>query len=99
MTFQLSCCIIDKKRMEQQSALSNYGSSLASLVTFSVFAGIAWVCKNKCKHSKFAIDSGCFKFSADDETRRSTIREEILLELRAEGLLPNRLPVVGETEL
>ena len=60
--------------MEQQSALSNYGSSLASLVTFSVFAGIAWVCKNKCKHSKCAIDSGCLKFSADDETRRSTER-------------------------
>ena len=98
MTFQLSCYIIDKKNMEQ-SALSNYGSSLASLVTFSVFAGIAWVCKNKCKHSKFAIDSGCLTFSADDETRRSTIRQEILLELRAEGLLPNRLPVVGETQV
>ena len=83
----------------QPSSLSNYGTNLASILTFSALAGIAWCAKNKCKHSKCDLDSGCLKISADDEARKSTIREEILQELREEGLLPPRRVGTGETEV
>ena len=45
---------------------TSYGTNVAGTITAAIIFGAAWICKNKCKHSKCAIDSGCFKFSADD---------------------------------
>ena len=76
--------------------LSSYGTNLASILTVAALGGIAWCAKNKCKHSKCALDSGCLKIEADDETRRSTLRAEVLQELRDEGLIPQHRQL-GET--
>ena len=70
--------------------LSAYGTNLASVLTVAVLGGIAWCAKNKCKHSKCALDSGCLKIEADDEARRSTLRAEVLQELRDAGVIPPR---------
>ena len=78
--------------------LSSYGTNLASVLTVAALGGIAWCAKNKCKHSKCALDSGCLKIEADDEARRSTLRAEVLRELRSEGLIPPRRQT-GETEV
>ena len=45
---------------------SSYGTNIAGTVTAAIIFGIAWTCKNKCKHSKCAVNSGCIQFSADD---------------------------------
>jgi len=60
---------------------TSYGTNVAGTITAAVIFGAVWICKNKCKHSQCAIDSRCFKCSADDS---DTIRDPI--ELR------NRLP-------
>ena len=47
--------------------------------------GIAFCVKNKCKHSKYELNSGCFKMSAsEDERERSlkTMREQIKIIIR-----------------
>ena len=44
--------------MSEHISLSGYGQNLAALITFSVFGGIAWVVKNRCKHSRCKINSG-----------------------------------------
>ena len=41
-------------------------------VTFAILAGVVWVCKNKCKHTRWAVDSRCMKCSGDDIV---TVRE------------------------
>ena len=76
--------------MESISA-SGYGSGLLGTLTVAGIAGIAYCVKTKMKHSSCDLDSGCLKVSAheDDETRR-TIREEILEQLRREGVIPKR---------
>ena len=51
---------------------TQYGTNIAGTITAALIFGVAWCAKNKCKHSKCAINSKCFKCSADDET---TIRE------------------------
>ena len=56
---------------------SSYGTNIAGTVTAAIIFGAAWVCKNKCKHSKCSIDSGCLKISADDV---DTIRDPIELQ-------------------
>lgn len=50
----------------------NYGTNLAGTVTAALIFGVAWCVKNKCKHSKCAINSKCLTCSADDT---DTIRE------------------------
>ena len=50
----------------------NYGTNIAATVTAALIFGIAWCVKNKCKHSKCAINSKCINCSADDA---DTIRE------------------------
>ena len=52
--------------MSDPGLLTNYGSNLLAMVTFAVFAGAAWVCKHKCRHQRWAVDSGCLKCSGDD---------------------------------
>ena len=69
--------------MSEHISLSGYGQNIAALITFSVFAGVAWVIKNRCKHSKCKINSRCFEFEADDIT---TVHER-----------PNRLPLEVES--
>ena len=54
------------------SELAQYGTTVAGSVTAAVIFGVAWCVRNKCKHSRCAVDSGCLKFSADD---KDTIRE------------------------
>ena len=55
------------------SIASTYGANLMATVTFAVIAGLVWVCKNKCKHAKWSVDSGCLKCQGDDA---NTIREQ-----------------------
>ena len=85
--------------MDSLSGLSasGYGNTVLGALTVAAVAGIAWCARNKFKHSKCAIDSGCLKLSSreDDETR-NTIRNEILEELRREGVIPRRIPARGE---
>ena len=66
-----------------------YGGSVLGALTVAAVAGVAWCARNKFKHSKCDIDTGCLKLSPheDDETR-NTIRREILEELRRDGVIP-----------
>ena len=68
---------------------AGYGTSVLGAFTVAAVAGIAWCVRKKFKHSTCALDSGCLKVSSheDDETR-NTIRNEILEELRREGIIP-----------
>ena len=59
-----------------------YGTNIAGTITAALIFGVAWCVKNKCKHSKCAVNSKCFKCSADDET---TIRKMPRLPVRPEG--------------
>ena len=70
---------------------SGYGGNVLGALTVAAIVGIAWCVRNKFKHSKCTLDSGCLKMSSreDDETR-NTIRLEILEELRNEGVIPPR---------
>ena len=68
---------------------SEYGTSILGALTVAAIAGIAWCVKNKLKHSRCALDSGCLKVSSrEDEETRNTIRNEILEQLRREGVIP-----------
>ena len=74
---------------------AGYGTSVLGAFTVAAVAGIAWCVRKKFKHSKCTHDSGCLKVSSreDDETR-NTIREEILEELRREGVIPGPVSLV-----
>lgn len=54
-----------------------YGTNVAGTVTGFLLLGIAWVVRNKCKHSSCEIDTGCLKCQADD---KNTIRDQPDLE-------------------
>ncbi len=41
-----------------------------------LIAGITWLCTKKCKNQKCNINSGCCKFSSEEQMR-TTIREEV----------------------
>ena len=58
--------------MSDQFNISGYGQNLAATITAAIIFGVAWLVRNKCKHSKCAIDSKCIQCSADDI---DTIRE------------------------
>ena len=49
---------------------------LLGAVGTPLVAGIAWLCRNKCKNQKFKINSGCCQYSSEEEIK-TTIREEI----------------------
>lgn len=53
--------------------IQEYGTNVAGTITAAIIFGLIWCVKNKCRHSKFAIDSGCIKCEADDTV---TIRED-----------------------
>ena len=72
-------------------SVGGYGSTVLGGFTLAAVAGIAWCARNKFKHSKCALDSGCLKLSSrEDSETRNTIRNEILEELRKEGVIPPR---------
>ena len=73
--------------MSEQFNISGYGQNLAATITAAIIFGVAWLVRNKCKHSACAIDSKCIKCSADD---LDTIRE-LPVRKRSVGI-PNRLP-------
>ena len=58
--------------MSDQFNISGYGQNLAATITAAIIFGVAWLVRNKCKHSKCAINSKCIQCSADD---LDTIRE------------------------
>ena len=47
------------------------GQNLVSFVIVGVFGMVWWVLKNKCKHCKSHVNSGCCQMEIDD---KSTIR-------------------------
>ena len=53
--------------------VQEYGTNIAGTITAALIFGIAWCVKNKCRHSKIAINSGCIQCEADDTV---TIRED-----------------------
>ena len=74
--------------------LSGYSGNLLGSLTVAAVLGIAWCVRNKMKHSRCDLDSGCLKMSAhEDDDRRSTIRLEVLEQLRKEGVIPPKLSV------
>ena len=69
--------------------LGGYGNTVLGGLTIAVVAGIGWCVRNKMKHSRCDLDSGCLKVSSrEDDERKSTIRLEILEQLRREGIIP-----------
>ena len=56
----------------EQFNLSGYGQNLAATITAAIIFGVAWLVRNKCKHSRCALNSKCIQCSADD---LDTIRE------------------------
>ena len=67
---------------------TSYSGSLLATLTVAAVAGIAWCVRTKMKHSKCALNSPCLKItSQEDDLRKATLREEILEELRKDGIL------------
>ena len=82
--------------------LSGYSGSLLGTLTVAAVLGVGWCVRNKLKHSRCDLNSGCLKISShEDDDTRNTIREEILEKLRLEGVIPARarLPMSGESEV
>ena len=71
--------------------LSGYSGNLLGSLTVAAVLGIAWCVRTKMKHSRCDLNSKCLKISAhEDDDRKSTIRMEILEQLRREGVIPPR---------
>ena len=66
--------------------ISSYSGNLLASLTLAVFAGIAWLAKNKLKHSKCAVKSRCLECSSQEDDRL-TMRNDILEELRQSGVI------------
>ena len=56
----------------QQFNFSGFGQNVAATITAAIIFGVAWLVRNRCKHSQCAINTKCFQCSADD---LDTIRE------------------------
>ena len=68
--------------------LSAFGSNVLGALTVAGMAGIAYCVKNKMKHSECDLNMPCLKIrSHEDDETRNTIRQEVLDELRKDGLL------------
>ena len=66
---------------------SGYSSNLLASVTVAIIAGVAWCVKNKLKHSKCALHSGCIDIEAQEDSKtRKSVRDDIIDELKREGL-------------
>ena len=76
--------------------LGGYGNTVLGGLTLAIVAGIGWCVRNKMKHSRCDLDSGCLKISSrEDERRSTTIRLEVLEQLRREGVIPQLSPKLG----
>ena len=68
--------------------LSAFGSNVLGALTVAGMAGIAYCVKNKMKHNECDLNMPCLKIrSHEDDETRNTIRQEVLDELRKDGLL------------
>ena len=66
---------------------TGYSSNLLASVTVAIIAGVAWCVKNKLKHSKCALHSGCIDIEAQEDSKtRKSVRDDIIDELKREGL-------------
>ncbi len=66
---------------------SGYSSNLLASLTLAAVAGIAYCVKNKLKHSKCALHSGCIDIEAQEDSKtRKSVRDDIIDELKREGL-------------
>ena len=78
--------------------LSAFGSNVLGALTVAGMAGIAYCVKNKMKHSECDLNMPCLKIrSHEDDETRNTIRQEVLDELRKDGLLlsmPTPVPAI-----
>jgi hypothetical protein len=72
--------------------LGGYGNTVLGGITLTVFVAVGWCVKNRMKHSRCDLDSKCLKFSTREDGRKSTIRKEVLDELRRDGILPPLAP-------
>jgi len=64
-----------------------YSSNLLASLTLAAVAGVAWCVKNKLKHSKCALHSGCIDIEAQEDSKtRKSVRDDIIDELKREGL-------------
>ena len=76
--------------------LGGYGNTVLGGLTLAIVGGIGWCVRNKMKHSRCDLDSGCLKVSSrEDDERKSTIRLEVLDQLRREGIIPPLAPKLG----
>ena len=75
--------------------LGGYGNTILGGVTLAAVAGIGWCVRNKLKHSRCDLDSGCLKMSSREDDRTSTIRLEVLEQLRRDGIIPPLVPKLG----
>lgn len=66
----------------------NYSGSLLGTATVAVIFGVSWLCKNKLKHSKSRLNCKCLEISSQEDSLRNTIRNELIEELRREGVIP-----------
>ena len=72
----------------EQFNLSGYGQNLAATITAAIIFGVAWLVRNKCKHSRCALNSKCIQCSADDlDTIRRAPIEIRRVESRDEGVV------------
>ena len=67
--------------------LGGFGNTVLGGITLTVFLAVGWCVRNKLKHSRCDLDSKCLKISSREDERKSTIRKEVLDELRREGLI------------
>ena len=64
-----------------------YSSNLLASLTLAAVAGVAYCVKNKLKHSKCALHSGCLDIEAQEDSKtRKSVRDDIIDELKREGL-------------
>ena len=52
--------------MSDPSLLTSYGGNLMATISIAVLAGAVWVCKNKCRHMRWKVNSGCCNITGDD---------------------------------
>ena len=69
---------------------SSYSGSLLGTATVAIIFGVSWLCKTKFKHSKCKLNSKCLEISSQEDSLRNTIRQELMDELRREGIIPEK---------
>ena len=73
--------------------LGGYGNTVLGGLTITIVMGIGWCVRNKMKCD---LD---LKVSSRDDERKSTIRLEVLQELRRDGIIPPLEPKLSRLPL